>query len=248
MIIFIIKLFAFISFFIIGFLLVSKFVHHSKMELHNEVAGFIYAVVGVIYAVLLAFVVVNIWEQFKDAEANVNKEVSAVVNLHRNSNAFPDSVKAVIQPAVIDYMEKIISYEWKAMENLKISEEAKLAYENIWKQIQNYKPVSGFENVWYKEFIDDLNLLAEARRYRIIAIKSEINPFMWLILFFGAFVTIGFSYLFGTKNKIAHIIMIFCLASSISLVLNLIDAFEHPYCGLIQVSPEAFINALEQLK
>ena len=33
-------------------------------EKHNEVAGFIFATVGVVYAVLLAFVVIVVWEQF----------------------------------------------------------------------------------------------------------------------------------------------------------------------------------------
>ena len=35
---------------------------------HNEVAGFIIAVVGVIYAVLLGFVVIVSWENFSEAE------------------------------------------------------------------------------------------------------------------------------------------------------------------------------------
>jgi len=35
---------------------------------HNEVTGFIIAVVGVIYAVLLGFVVIVSWENFNEAE------------------------------------------------------------------------------------------------------------------------------------------------------------------------------------
>ena len=40
---------------------------------HNDVAGFIIAVVGVIYAVLLAFVVIVSWENFSQAESTVGR-------------------------------------------------------------------------------------------------------------------------------------------------------------------------------
>ena len=47
--------------------IVRKVYGHSLMAKHNDVAGFIYAVIGVIYAVLLAFVVIVEWEMFRDA-------------------------------------------------------------------------------------------------------------------------------------------------------------------------------------
>jgi hypothetical protein len=38
---------------------------------HNDVAGFIYAVVGVIYAVLLALMVIAVWEDYEKARDTV---------------------------------------------------------------------------------------------------------------------------------------------------------------------------------
>jgi hypothetical protein len=243
-----IKCIVFISLFIIGFLLVRKFFHNNNMESNNEVAGFIYAVVGVIYAVILGFVVINAWEQYKDAETVVDNEVSYSVSLIRISNAFPDSVKTRIQPAVIHYMEDCIAFEWDAMSKNKTSIEASKSYNSIWAQIYAYKPISNSENLWYNKFIDALNSLSQARRGRIIAIDSKIHPFMWIILFVGAFITIVFTYLFGTKNKTAHLLMIICLSASICSVLLLIEAFDHPFSGLIHVSSKPFIEALELIR
>ena len=248
MAILIIKFLFFVGFFLGGFLLVHKFFHHSKLEIHNEVAGFIYAVVGVIYAVLLAFVVITVWEQYTEAEKNVNTEASHVVDIYRNAEAFPDSIRDKIQTETINYMNDIINYEWKSMKNLEISSEAKKSYKSLWKTIIEYIPVTTYENMWYAETIKELNQLADARRFRINSIYFDIPSLMWFILFIGAFITIGFSYIFGTKNNIAHIIMIICLSSSIGLILILIDALVHPFSGFIQLTPEAFIYALSQLK
>ena len=41
---------------------VQRLVPAARRQEHNDVAGFIYAVVGVIYAVLLALMVIAVWE------------------------------------------------------------------------------------------------------------------------------------------------------------------------------------------
>jgi len=248
MAILILKFVLFVGFFIAGFLLVSKFIEHTKLEVHNEVAGFIYAVVGVIYAVLLGFVVITVWVQYTEAEKNVSTEASHVVDIYRNANAFPDSIKNEIQAAAVQYINDMIDHEWKAMENYQISEEAKKSYINIWKLLQKFKPATSNESIWYSESVKELNELADSRRFRINSIYYHVHPFMWAVLYLGAFITIGFSYLFGTKNKIAHIVMIFCLSSIIGTILLLIESFVHPFCGLIHLSPESFIMILKQLK
>jgi hypothetical protein len=54
----------------------------TASPLNNEVAGFKFAVVGVFYAVLLAFVVVAVWEDYRDTETAVRNEAKALADLH----------------------------------------------------------------------------------------------------------------------------------------------------------------------
>jgi len=61
---------------------------------HNEVAGFLIAVVGVVYAVTLAFIVIVTWETFRDARDTANAEVAAMRGLYRDSQALPDPTAA----------------------------------------------------------------------------------------------------------------------------------------------------------
>lgn len=248
MLISILFLFLFVSFFVCGFLLLRKYIHYSKMEIHNEVGGFIYAVLGAVYSILLAFVVVTVWEQYTDAEENVNVEVSHVIDLYRNANDFPDSLKYEIQTTCKQYMQDMVTYEWEAMKNNEISEQAKSSYFKIWEIHQNYIPKTEHEKIWYEESVKELNQLADARRFRINSIYSGIQPFLWFVLIIGAAVTIGFSFLFGTKNTLAHVIMIALLSTAIGLSLLLVFAFDHPFVGIIKVEPYAFIRALKQLQ
>jgi hypothetical protein len=59
-----------------GMLLVRRWIPLAVLQSHNEVAGFIYAVVGVVYAVLLAFTAIVVWEQHTHAESVAAQEAS----------------------------------------------------------------------------------------------------------------------------------------------------------------------------
>ena len=48
---------------------------------NNEVAGCKFAVVGVLYAVLLAFAVIVVWERFSETEGQVATEAGASATL-----------------------------------------------------------------------------------------------------------------------------------------------------------------------
>jgi hypothetical protein len=53
-----------------GLELVQRLVPASSRQPHNDVAGFIYAALGVIYAVLIALVVIAVWEEYGAAQRN----------------------------------------------------------------------------------------------------------------------------------------------------------------------------------
>ena len=75
-----------------GTLLARRWVGVEVLKLNNEVAGFIYAVVGVDYAVLLGFTGMIFWEQYEKAQAVIDQEANELTDLYRNRQTFPDRV------------------------------------------------------------------------------------------------------------------------------------------------------------
>lgn len=74
---------------IFGMLLVRHSVTLAVLENHNDIAGFIYAAFGVVYAVLLAFVVIAVWEKNEATVVTVEQEANEPVDLFRDAQAFP---------------------------------------------------------------------------------------------------------------------------------------------------------------
>src|SRR5690348_2537868 len=80
-----------------GPVIVRRFVKVQQLKINNEVAGFKFATVGVLYAVLLAFVVVVVWEKFNQAESEVAKEAGAAATVFRLSQGVDPERGAAIQ-------------------------------------------------------------------------------------------------------------------------------------------------------
>src|SRR5829696_5700138 len=70
---------------------------------HNDVAGFLIAVVGVVYAVTLAFIVIVTWEEFRDARDVVEAEAGSLRSLYRDSQFLPEPIKGRMSDLVVRY-------------------------------------------------------------------------------------------------------------------------------------------------
>ena len=77
--------------------------------------GFKFAVVGVLYAVLLAFAIIVVWEKFNDAENTVAGEAGATANVYRLSQGIGDVPESSLRAALSKYLTITISDDWPAM-------------------------------------------------------------------------------------------------------------------------------------
>src|SRR3712207_7651418 len=74
-----------------GLELVQRLVPAEKRQQHNDVAGFLYAVVGIVYAVLLALLVIAVWEQYQRALETVEGEANSVADIAWIAHRLPET-------------------------------------------------------------------------------------------------------------------------------------------------------------
>ena len=99
-----------------GLELVERLVPAQTRQQHNDVAGFIYAVLGVIYAVLLALVVIAVWGSFQAANETVDQEANAVAEIFWLAHRLPEPEGTHIQELCKSYAEEVVHKEWPLME------------------------------------------------------------------------------------------------------------------------------------
>ena len=232
-----------------GALLVRRWANVEVLERHNEVAGFIYAVVGVLYAVVLGFTAVIVWERYDQAQAEVEKEANALGDLFRDAQAFPDDTRKELETKLRSYARLVVEKEWPAMAEHQSSPEALEAYNQVWQTYYRFTPQNEQERVWYSHSLDRLNQLGDQRRLRMLSSRSGGVPaVMWWVLLGSGAITIGFSYLFGTKNTVAQVLMTAGLALTIALVFSQSWLCKSPLPGSLAYSLMRSINSRIPLK
>lgn len=215
---------------------------------NNEVAGFTFAVVGVLYAVLLAFAVIVVWERYSEAESHVATEAGAAATLYRLADGMAAPAAAGFHGALTTYLESVVGDEWPAMDRGESNVGTTRALDRLYATALVLQPANQRENVVLLEILTQLNILTEARRARLVATEGIVPGLLWIVLFGGAVVTIGYTFFFGTTNVRAHSLMTGILSVLICSGLLVIVAVDHPFSGDVHISPESIVKVLEDLK
>ena len=85
-------------------------------------------------------------------------------------------------------------------------------------------------------------------RLRLLASHEAVPSLLWAVLWGGAMITVGFTYLFGVQNSRVQTLMVAGLAATLALNFFVIAAIESPFRGIMRVKPEAFHLALERFE
>ncbi len=226
----------------IGFL-VNQFTSRDVRTAHNDRAGFILAVIGVIYAVLLAFVAIGVWERFQEAESRTYDEAGSIAVVYRDAGSFLQ--RDLLRATLREYVTSIISTEWPRMNRGARSEISNALLEAADRQVRSLPANSlRLANI-QQQMLAAMDAALMDRQARLTIDTGGINAIMWVVLLLGAFITIAFTYLFGFDQSLMQGLMIGGLSFLIALVLFLIMALDYPFRGSITVEPEAFKALLE---
>ncbi len=215
----------------------------DRLMSNNEVAGFKFATVGVIYAVMLGFAVIVVWERFHDAEAAATQEASAVLALHRLSNGMDAAAGTVLRDRLAAYARTVIDDDWPAMAGGELSPKTTHALNDLYAAVLTNANAtrSGKDAVVLSEMFSQLDQITQARRERAVLAIGVVPGVVWLVLFLGAVLTIGFTFFFGNRNPQAQVLMTGMLSALVFLALWVIVVIDHPFTGSVSVSPESLV-------
>lgn len=233
---------------IAGLLFVRKIYPHTKCKLHNDIGGFIFATLGVIYAVLLAFTVLITWQGFDKTQDNTVNEASCIGSLYRYADSFPAGFQARLKNDLVLYTRAIIGEEWPLMAKGHGSENVQKMNENLWKLYNGFQPENETEKIFLSASVHHMSRVSELRIQRIAASGEGIHPLIYFVLIMGSIMTIVFSMLFGTENIIPHLIMTALMAAMIAISLLTIVALDYPFTGDLIIKPDVFTDVLSHLQ
>ncbi|GAA1970575.1 DUF4239 domain-containing protein [Kitasatospora viridis] len=227
--------------------LLQRWVPHHIREEHNDVAGFIFAAVGVLYAVLLGFVVITVWTNNDSASKTTFQEADALAGIYWISRELPAPLGPQLEQQTLSYARTVQDSEWPMMANHKSDPQATELVYQIRDSVFSIKPTDEQQQVLYEHAVSHVEDLASERRERLNQVDDSVPPLLWVALIGGGVLTIGFTFLFGLSNTLAHTLMVLSLGALVVLSLLVIKEMNFPFAGATAVKPTAFDVFLQRL-
>lgn len=223
-----------------GHVLFHRYVPPAVLRPQNEVIGFTVSIVAVIYAVVLAFIVIVVWEEFGRAEEGVRQEISVATSLYADSLVFQG--RAHIRDDLSAYAASVPCEEWPAMQTGREGESTAESIARLVRDVTDVQPRDEREKVAYGDALSLAHQQISLRSERLLRNEQGLQPVLWWALLLGAAITIGFTYLLGAENFRLQLVATALLSLLIGLMFALIIALNYPFRGAVYVSPEPWVG------
>lgn len=225
-------------------LVVERLLPKEHREGDVEAIGFVFAVVGVLYAIVLAFVVIDVWTKMSAAEADVYREANALVEEYRYAEGLADTRGAEIQRLSRAYATLVVEGEWPQMRNREpVGLEGYALLDRLRDAIETSRPGDTAEQA-YVNAVAHAQTLVQAREARLAAASAGVPSVLWFVLLGGALLIIGFAYLFDVNGIVTRMILAVGLTCMTTLLLWCIFQMEYPFARQLRIDSDAFEFAL----
>lgn len=236
-------------------LIVRRLVHHSVLKPHNDIAGFVFATLGVIYGVVLAFVVIDVWEQYDRATEITEQESTEAAAMYSDLHLYPNreeadralaALRVFALSIVHDEFPAIKAMQWEA--DFIPSRATNQAAFQLWVAILQVVPKNLHEQSLFNEIIADMNSIQKLRMQRQLIARTDLPGVIWFVVILGGLITVGFTALFGHENLSGHLVLTVLLAIVVGSVIEVIVSLNFPFIGGVSIDPEGYEYLIELAK
>jgi len=211
---------------------------------HNDIAGYISAIVGIVYGVLIASIAVVVLENSDAARNAVDLEAGLMVNVFADAKSLSAPTWTSMRSNLFAYSESVIDAEWPDMRRGDTPSAGRRYLYGMRAALAGFAPQDRREQVYLEETLKSLNDLVLARRSRVYTAQHYVSPMIWRFLITSSIVTLLMTFVFGVKQYWAHLAMCCLLASTMGFVFSLIIVVDDPFLWQSGIGQAPFVEAL----
>ena len=233
-----------------GLLVLSarRFMHPRVREGHNDVLVPLFLTAGTIYAVMLGFLVVVVWEAYGDAKMNVALEASTLTTMYRQTNGMDPGELKAMREHLRAYTEAVVDKEWEIQARTGgAAPAARRQIAEIYREFARMPPDVANSSI-NREFLTQFSLVTAARNKRTLQASEEVPWVLWLGLIGGAVIVVAMSCLLYMDTWWPHVLVSGVLAVMIGMLLFITIILAKPFQGALALEPGPFEHSLSVYK
>jgi hypothetical protein len=226
--------------------LLHRILHHDTFRRYHEVGHAVFLQLGVIFAVLLAFVFNNVWSNYNVASQAIDSECGSLHGIAILSDRLPAPVGAAILDGLHAYLRTVIDREWPDMQQRSESQTADAILQSLWQAVEtvNTDPT---DSQIRGQLLSLLAAAHQSRETRLYQMRQDVPGLIWSLLIIFAFALIGCMLVFAAEASLSKAVLVGVFTSSLTLALLTVRMLDFPFESALQLSSRDFNQTLEKV-
>lgn len=214
----------------------------------NDALSGVFTIVAGLQAVLLAFVLISLFDTVDSVADGSYREANALVGVHWASDALPAPVRDEMGELSRSYARTVVDSEWPRMQDgVAVDGTGWDLLERMRAAIEGAPAESQWQQERKSEAASQLWTVYETRQARLAtAGDAGVSTVVWLALIVGSILTVSLVYLFDVSKLVMHMVVVGALAATIALLMFSIYQLQNPFSGEL-VQPDAFSSAIDRM-
>jgi len=207
---------------------------------HNEIVSYYLSTVAIFYGIMLGLIAVSVWEGYNGAVTAVASEAGSLSALYRDVSGYPEPTRSALQTELREYTRYEIEVAWAEHRQGIITPGGMHRLWRFQDNLQGFEPKSLGQQALHFETLRAFDDLIQKRSLRLDTITARLPRPLWDFVFLGAILSFVVSWFFQLKSFAMHVWMTAFFAALLGMEIHLLVIMNHPYRGILGVSPEAF--------
>lgn len=213
----------------------------------SEFVGTMVQGVLVFYGLVLALILVSVWENYSHVGQVVSEEATAIGVLYRDSSTYPEPTRSELRSILRDYIRYVIEKAWPQAREGKPARGGVVFMDRFQAKMRDFEPKTEGEKIRHAEALRAYNLLLHARRLRLESVTGKLPGVMWVMVLVGGAIAMAATFFFSVRDLRLHSTLVALLASFMGLVIFMILALDRPYHGDLGIGTESYELIYDQL-
>jgi Protein of unknown function (DUF4239) len=219
--------------------IVTRLAVNDRAKAFKAVSPGMLPPLGILFALLVGFIAVEVWSNFDKAKIAVASEASALRAVVILAGSFPQEQKAHIYALLNHHIEEAMNEEWPAMARQRATlSTLPTALIEALHDTLSLKPADDSQRTARLEMVRALHIALDARRQRIVVSQSAVGKVKWAGILLQGLCTLVAIAMVHSDNRLTCAITLTLFATGIALSLLLIAAYSRPFTGEISVGPD----------
>jgi hypothetical protein len=200
------------------------------------------APMGLIFGLLVGFLVADVWADRDDAASAVSQEASAMRDVDLLMNTFP-AQQPEVRGLLRDQIDQYAAVEWPQMSDGRATiSVAPPGLVHVQDVVLALPVQTEGQRVAQDRLVDAVERALEARRTRLVLSGSAIDPLRLTALFLVAVTTLAATACVHADRVRRAAVSLVLLGTAMALALTLLCAQAAPFAGYFAIDPDLLVQ------